>query len=264
MTVKVEAAGSRMDPRIRERRVSVTRQRGRRRLRVLLCGCGAVGVVVGGVVLLHSSLLSARHVSVRGARHTSANLVMAVAGLSRHPPLIDVDPGQISLRLERLPWIATAVVHKRWPDSLTIDLTERTPLVYLFAAGGFDVVDASGRVLEHEQNAPARSVSLSVSEAGFRVPTRPGSVLASAARAGLLVAESIPPALRPRIQGISVAYAGVSLTLSGDLSVVLGSDDELEQKFESLASLLSAEHLSGPARIDLTVPDELSVTPGAS
>ncbi|MGD0320544.1 MAG: FtsQ-type POTRA domain-containing protein [Acidimicrobiales bacterium] len=246
-----------MDPKIRQRRVVVTRQRGRRRLRAVIAGCCVLAVGAGAFLTLHTGLFSARHVTVRGARHTPVARVVAVAGLRRHPPLLDVDPGRATSRLEKLPWVQSAVVERHWPDSVSVVVTERVAVAAVLGAGGVALVDESGRVLEHEPHAPAGIVTLVVPE----VAGRPGSVLGGTASGALVVARDLPPLLRSRVTSVTVATGGgVVLDLGDGLRATLGSVSELAAKFEALESLLAGTPLAGPAMIDLTVPEEPTVS----
>jgi cell division protein FtsQ len=250
-----------MDPRIRERRVGVLREAGRRRLRLLGCALAVAALASGAWLLLHTGFFSARHVTVRGAAHTSTRAVIAAAGLSGHPPLVDVDAGGVAARVDRLPWVLTADVHVRWPDSVTIDLRERVPVAVVGSGGSFVLVDGTGRVLARAPGPPAGLVQLDVSGGGSREPGSPGSTLGRAAAPGLAVARSLPPALQGRVSAIEVGRGGsVDLDLGGGVRALLGPDTELQQKFESLASVLAGARVPQPAQIDLTVPDEVEIT----
>ncbi len=106
------------DPRIQARRVRVQRQRGHRRLSILVGVLAAAGAVAGAVAIAHSSLFSARTVVIAGAVQTPRSEILEVTGLRREPPLIDVNTGAMQRRLERLPWVATAWVHLDWPSTV--------------------------------------------------------------------------------------------------------------------------------------------------
>jgi hypothetical protein len=55
------------------------------------------------------------------------------------------------------------------------------------------------------------------------------------------------------------AQARVSLDLGGGVSAVLGPTTGLQAKLTALASVLAGAHVSPPAVIDVTVPDEPTV-----
>ena len=258
MSMTVSRTRPTIDPRFRQRRVAVTRQRGRRRLSILLAGCLVAVLGSGTLFSLRTGLFSARHVTVRGSEHTPVATVEEVAGLLGRPPLLDVNPGLSSRRLARLPWVDKAVVTRHWPDSVTVTITERVPVaVVALSKAKVALVDATGRVLADVPSAPAGTVAMRVPVH----PGRPGTVLASKALSALEVARGLPGPLRARVSTvISDRAGGVTLDLGGGLLVTLGPPTQIEAKFEALESLLAAVNLKGPALIDLTVPYEPIVT----
>lgn len=259
MTISPSRTRPNIDPRMKARRVAVTRERGRHRLRFVVAGAVLVLLGVLALAVLHTSIFSARHLKVLGAVHTPPSTVLAVAGLAGHPPMIDVDAGLSSEKIERLAWIDKASVEVRWPDSVTVVVTERVPTATLPAAGGgLAVVDGSGRVLAHLSQPPAGTVALGV-------PARagpPGSVIAGQDSSALGVARGLPAALTAQVRSVDAEPGGqVGLTLAGGQQVHLGAPDQLAEKFEALESLLAANVLNGAASVDLTVPDEPIVSP---
>ena len=128
--------GAGIDPRIRQRRVAVARHQGRRRLRIVVAAVIVVVVVAGGLGLLHTGFFSAKKVAVTGSHpHTPTATILAAAGLAGHPPLISVNPGAVTARVDRLPWIARARVSRNWPDRITIAVTERVAVAYVAGPG---------------------------------------------------------------------------------------------------------------------------------
>ncbi|MHB8682381.1 MAG: cell division protein FtsQ/DivIB [Acidimicrobiales bacterium] len=253
-------ATPRMDPRMSRRRVAVTRARGRRRLRLVLAAMVVSALGAGTLVTLHTSLFAARHVVVRGAAQTPSALVARVSGLDAHPPLIDVNGGADAARLEALPWVGTAVVSRRWPDSVVVELHERVPVAAMArAAGGVVLVDATGRVLADVTSAPA---GLPVLTGPFRVAA-PGRWLAAPARPGLAAAAALASSPAGAVHGISVSAAGaVRLDLGGGVWAALGRGGDLGAELAALRSVLAGAPPKGPETIDVTVPGEPLVTPG--
>ena len=250
--------GSDMDPRIKQRREEVARARTRRRFGAI----GAVGAVLvvcaGAWTVLHSPVLSVRHVTVVGAVHTPMSAVLATAAVSERP-LVDVNTGAVARRLETLPWVARARVSRHWPDSLTVVVSERRAAAVVESPGHGDVVvDGAGRVLASVW-APAPAAVVLQSPA---VPGRPGTVLGAAARPGLQVLRAVPSLLRRRVERIVVGADGdVSLALTGNVGVTLGPAVELPAKFEALVSVLVDVPPSAPEDVDVTVPDDPSTGP---
>jgi cell division protein FtsQ len=245
-------------PRVWQRRVAVLREQAQRRLRWIVGGVAVLVALCLALLLLHTPLLALRHVTVRGAPHTGDQAVLQAAGLLDAPPLIDVDPKTAAARVERLPWVAHAEVLRHWPDSLTVIVTERVPLGSVARpGGGVALVDASGRVLAWESAAVSGLVLVAPV-----TPGPPGTVLAPGARPVLQVAAALSPPLSARVQKVSVDDRGVvRLDLGGGITAVLGSTTGLQAKLVSLATVLAGAHVSAPAVIDVTVPEEPTVGP---
>ncbi|MGD0943287.1 MAG: FtsQ-type POTRA domain-containing protein [Acidimicrobiales bacterium] len=247
------------DPRIQARRVRVERQRGHRRLGLLLSALAAAGASAGAVAILHSSLFSARTVAIAGAVHTPRSEILEVSGLDRRPPLIDVDPAAIERRLDRLPWVSTAAVQVHWPSTVDLDVVERVPVATSpLEGGGFAVLDSTGRVLADQAARPAGLPLVALA----KISSLPGSSLGPAARPLLAAAAQLPVSLLPRVQEIAVSGSdGIVLHLEGGLRAVIGDDEALAEKFVSLATVLSRVNLAGIGAIDLRVAASPVLTP---
>ena len=247
------------DPRMQARRVRVQRQRGHRRLSILVGVLAAAGVVAGAVAIAHSSLFSARTVVIAGAVQTPRSEILEVTGLRREPPLIDVNTGAMQRRLERLPWVATASVHLEWPSTVAIAVVERIPVAStVLPAGDYALLDSTGRVLEDQTSRPSALPLISLPG----VPGSPGSSLGASARPLLATAAQLPVSLLPRLQEIVVsAGQGVVLRLKGGLRAVVGDDEALAQKFVSLVTVLRGVNLTGIGGIDLRVAAAPVLTP---
>ncbi len=145
-----EPEGPTIDPRIWQRRQSIQRSRGRRRLQWIGGVVGVFLLVVVVVALLHTRWFSAQVITVTGRHaHTSEAAIIDAAGLEHHPPLISVDPGATAEKVEALPFIASARVHRSWPDGVTISVTERAPVVQMAGPGtSWSILDGAGRTLQ--------------------------------------------------------------------------------------------------------------------
>lgn len=93
--------------------------------------------------------LRVEQVTSRGQQRTSAEelqgIVENLAGVS----LLSVDLAQLRGALQALPWVAHAEIRRVWPDRLTIQVTERTPLVvYQGEDGGNVVIDTTGAPID--------------------------------------------------------------------------------------------------------------------
>ena len=67
-------------------------------------------------------------VDVSGASRLTSDQVRAWADVPRGASLWTLDPHPIVARLERRPWLKTVTIHKRFPHTIAIDVTERVPI----------------------------------------------------------------------------------------------------------------------------------------
>ena len=88
-----------------------------------------------------------RNVEVNGASHMEKLPLYTAAldGASDSMLLVDLD--RVKVQLENLPWIDHASVGRRLPDTLVIDVTERTPAAIWQNDGRHMLIDDTGRVI---------------------------------------------------------------------------------------------------------------------
>jgi cell division protein FtsQ len=224
----------------------------------------ALVLVAAAVVLSHSPWLSARVVTVTGVHpDTSEAAIVDAAGLQHHPPLVSVDPAPTAQKVEALPFIATAQVHRHWPDGVAIAVTERVPVATMAGPGGsWSVLDADGRTLAVQATRPAGLVVLAVRTGASVAPPAPvGGTLGVEASYALTVCRTLPPAFSAQVTSVTGAPDGtVSMALDSGITVLLGADDDLHAKYEDVAAIIAHGSLQGATTIDVTVPQSPAVT----
>ncbi len=142
-----------IDPRFARRWIDVRRQESRRRLRILAAVGAAVAVIVASVGLLFSPWLSLHHVRISAAGAVSRSEVLAVTGLAHSRPLFDINTANLADRLDAVVDLGGARVSRSWPDTVVIEVTQRTPVAMVAqptspnSAPMWASVDATGRVL---------------------------------------------------------------------------------------------------------------------
>jgi cell division protein FtsQ len=224
----------------------------------------ATAVIAAVVVaVLHSPVLSARHVVVEGHHsRTPTAAIISAAGLAHDPPLIDIDAGRAAASVTSLPWVASATVTVDWPDSVVVRVTQRTPVAAVAGpAGTWAELDRSGRTLEVVGARPVGIVALVVhGPSGVLAPAPVGRRVAPAAEPGLEVAATLPPAFSGQVTTITVAAAGtVDLALNSGLTVVLGTATQLHAKYEDIAAIIAGAPLRGAKEIDVAAPQSATV-----
>ncbi|GAC1311747.1 MAG: FtsQ-type POTRA domain-containing protein [Acidimicrobiales bacterium] len=254
----------RIDPRIRQRRIDVRRQAGRRRLRVLIGCTGALVAVALIVGSLRSPIFAVRHVRVSGAQHVGPSQVIDAAGLVGAHQMIDVTGGRRGRAVEALAWVRRAEVRREWPATVHITVTERVPVALVERAAGAAMVDDTGRILADgglAAHLPSVSVSSSTGPIGGEGP--PGAVLPPSFGPALAVAAGMPAALNPHVDAIVATEGGVRLRLVGGGTVWLGSGDRLSDKLVAVLTLVERGRV-GSGSLDVAVPSAPVLTTGPS
>jgi cell division protein FtsQ len=238
-----------INPRIRERRIEVQREAGRRRLRVLLVVTSVLSAAGLVFLTVTSPLLDVDTIRVAGARHVTAAQVKAASGVHVHDHLLFVDTAAVVHRLERMDWVERASVKRDLPGTLSITVAEYTPVAYVRMQSGVMLVAATGHVIAAARTAPARSVEVR----GVRRAPGAGEMLSPPDAAG--VAGRLPGALASRVVAVDVGGSNVALDLAGGGEIRLGNTSDLAAKAASAQAVLARLGTAHFSYIDVSTPD---------
>jgi cell division protein FtsQ len=204
--------------------------------RAAFFGLVAVALVAGVTwALLGSSLLVVRSVQVNGPARVPKAAVIAAAGIRLGTPLIRVDTGVITRRVERVTAVQSARVTRSWPDAVVIWVTARTAIVAVPARGGYDLIDRYGVILSWRQR-PAglpvlRGAGLATALRGSHAVLAAGAVIAG-----------LPRSLRRLVAAVRAPGAqSVTLLLRGGRTVLWGNAGRGAAKAAELTILLRTQ-----------------------
>ena len=237
-----------IDPRIHARRRAVRRRSSLGRRVTLIAVVLVVGLCGLAWPLTHSRLLSANALTVYGATHTGDAAVLAAAGLTTHPPMIDVNIASAARRIEALPWIARAQVERNWPDGVVVTVSERTVVAVVADGTGWAELDATGRVLSTVASPPATLPHL----VSVGHPGGPGTTLVGA-RPSLAVAAAQTSKPKRINRAIELLEQGQPIYYTGSHSGTEGSFEQGKNDAQTWADYISydMEHapydVKGPA-----------------
>jgi cell division protein FtsQ len=238
-----------IDPRIRDRRVAVTRAQGRRRLRVLVTVVVLAILGAAAWLVTHSSLLDVDRVRVTATQHVTAAEVRRASGVHLGEPLLFLDLGAVERRIERLPWVDQARADRRLSGEVHLRVTERAPAAWARRAPDVvALVDARGRVLADAPEAPGELPELS----GLAKIPSPGREITP--RAAAQVLGKLPDDLRGRVAQVGATGQGVVLALRDGPEVRLGRPDHVADKARAALAVLGTITGAPPAYVDVRVP----------
>lgn len=101
-------------------------------------------IETNAVDLAASSGFRVAEVEVIGRDRTERDALLAAVGLKRGDPILAFSPDDMRRRIEALPWVAHAVVERRLPDTVAVQLFERKPIALWQHNERFSLIDADG------------------------------------------------------------------------------------------------------------------------
>lgn len=243
-----------VDPRMRSRRIEVQRHAGRRRLRRVLAVAGTLGALAAVYGLARSPVLDVDHVRATGGEHTGAAAVATAAAIERGEPMLTLDTGAVARRVEALPWVDEARIERRWPGTVRISVTERTPAAVVpLGEDRSALVDLTGRVLDVGQEPPADLVRVS----GLQRRPDAGESLGREGRDALAVVGALGERLPGGVVEVTTDLEA-GLALGG--RVRFGTVDDLEDKVVAVETVLADVDLACLGVLDVRVPSNPVLT----
>ncbi len=258
ISIEAAAAATRIEPRLRDRRLAVKKAETRKRLKWVLIATAVIAVVVGGLAVLGSSLFDVQDVEVEGAVYTDEEALAGIVEDLRGSPVLRIDTDDVERQVEQIPWVRDARVTTDFPHGVKIEILERQPaLAFEGEDGRHRVIDDEGRVLDVLDGQPVEYLQLTSSE-------RPALAAGQFAPEGFGAAASLVQALTPRMsaraESVSVAPDGsdLRLTLRGGTEVRFGAAEDLIVKLVRLQTVLE-EHAGEPLSVIDVATNEVTI-----
>lgn len=211
----------------------------RRRRRAILVTAAIVValLVVALVAAVTLPALSVRQVQVEGLGYVQESAVDEAVEPFRGDSVLLLGTGAVESAVEEVPGVATAEVHRSWPDGMSITVTERTAIASVTQQDGATVLlDAEGTELPEGAGEGASPVPLTVA-ADAADP--------DGAQAAMIdVLAEMPSSLRKGMTGMTASSpSDVSFTLEledgGTKTIVWGDAADADLKAEVVRALLA-------------------------
>lgn len=197
--------------------------------------------------------LIVKKISVEGNNVLSEEELIRISGIHRGDAIMDVDLARVKKALEANPRIRRAVVVKKMPDEIRLEVEERVPVGLVQEKGKLLGVDAEGVIVPL---VPAREE--------IQAPIITGAVHENGSaglREALAVIEELRPDLVRRISEVRLTPEyGISLITTGrPIMIRLGRGD-YAAKIDRLRKVLSALEREGSEKsyIDLRFRDVIT------
>lgn len=245
-------------PRSRPERPCTARRRVRKLTKwLLIVGVVVTGLTFGTQWMLRQSYFRVQHVTFVGYRHETPSALLAASGLANHPSMINLSDATVKKNLSALTWINAVQVTKHWPNSVVVTVHESAAVAVAFTAKHvLEFVDDTGRALGV---APLKT---NMPTLEYLHPTAATWPFAHAGRGAAYVASQLPRAFSSQVSVITDDAQGVvTIKLTTPLTFIVGPATNLHAKFVAIASVIAHSQLVPGDVVDVTVPDELAVTP---
>jgi cell division protein FtsQ len=86
-------------------------------------------------------------IRVEGRTTTDRETILDALNARPGTPILTVDPAHARHQLESLPWVRSAVIERRFPDTIYVRLVEREPMALWQHGGRLDLIDRTGAVI---------------------------------------------------------------------------------------------------------------------
>jgi cell division protein FtsQ len=189
------------------------------------------------------------NIEVEGRETTEGAMIMAALAAGRGTPILAVDLWRAKTELEKLPWVRSAAIERRLPNTLHVRLTERRPLALWQHEGKQRLIDRQGEMI------PGADLSRFA-----RLPLVVGDGAATRA-AALIEMLGREPALAARVSAaIRVDDRRWNLRIDDSIEVLLPEENP-EAAWAQLAAFERRNNLlkRDVQRVDMRLPGRLIV-----
>lgn len=203
--------------------------------------------IIAAVVLLGAAIallwavpiLKVGQVEVHGVNNLPAEQVAADTGIEPGENMLRVDAAAAASRVAESPWVHTVTVARDWPGTITVDITERSAVLYSEEADGTHLIDAGGTP--------------------FAIGEPPAQAVAVDAEAALLTAAAevvaaVDPAIREQVERVEVpAAAEITFVMADGRTIFWGANSNNHDKALAMSTVLGQEgqawNISNPAMV---------------
>lgn len=229
---------------------------------LLLALMMAIGMALGAASefapqsLIAEQLLTAAgfgidEVAVSGHRFTPDSDIFDALDLANVKTMAALDGGRVQARLERLPWVATAALSRKYPGGIEVAITERTPFAVWLNGQNATLIDKTGRELSAIR---ASEMPALPRIAGTGAPEVAGALFEMLGRV---------PEIAGRLQlATRVTGRRWSLTLTGGVRLELPPEGEATALADLLGDARSRQLLEAAnTNLDLRSRTRIAVSP---
>lgn len=230
----------------------------------LLFAVAVVSLVSGSIGLYFSPLLRVQDVDVTGANVVPVQEVLDLVDLESDS-MLRVDTAEIAASVNALPMVLRASVERDWPQTIRIDITERSPWGFWKSGDNLYVIDGEGFVLTGVL--PGEG-ALTIEAVDDATELSPGDrVDGDAVFLTQALLQEVPNTVSASVTAIEFsAELGLSIETNAGYHVIIGDSQNFDYKlavWKALEGQLGPDGMSGQV-LDLRFGDKPSLQPLAT
>lgn len=215
-------------------------KRQNRTLRTTLINGIVLLIIIGSLLMILVSLpiWQIKHLKITGLTNLTVPVVKLAARIPYGNNLLLLRPSTLTQRLEKLPLVERAIIHRGFPDTVHIEIVERRPFALVMADDGNSyVIDREGRVLgrslPHIADIPAVS--------GIAAKYITQNILdGNMARSMAAIFKAFATHISPKKMAFDIKTPeDISLLVDDIVAVRFGNFAELDKKIRIVEALLS-------------------------
>lgn len=235
------------------RKFDPRRKRGRRAIVWAIAGVVCAVVAVGLFVVATTPLFSVKTVRIEGATYTKKQTLEKATELLKGKAILTLDTGKALAVIEADPWVREVSIDTDFPNTVLIDIAERTPRVWFRSTDEkFRIIDEEGRVLAVTAGQPTGYLEVT----GLGPNVAPGGVAPDEYTAAAQLSMSLPIELSSRVARYGVTTAGdITMSLQSGALIKFGQPVDLRQKLISVVVVLRRPDADKLVSIDVSSSD---------
>lgn len=217
-------------------------------LRVLICAVLALPLLGGGWMWLrNSSLVAVEHVHIAGVHGAQAiEIRHALDAAALQMSTMNVNTAALRSAVAAYPEVGAIGASASFPHTLSIHVSERSPVATLLGPGERTAIAADGTVL-----GPALASDALPSVAAKTAPASGTRVREASALEAAVVLGAAPVALLRYVTRLYEGPEGLTLQMHNGLFVYFGDGSYPHAKWLSLARVLSSPAAAGATYVDV-------------
>lgn len=191
---------------------------------------------IAALVVYLAPVFRVNTVKVSGTSRYDAAEIQDAAGIVTGENLLQLNADNAAAGVASLPWVLRATVHRSLPDTVAVDIEERTPVLYLGEGENAYLIDTTG--VGFATGTPPEGTIQLADDASQEGDSIPGDVL------GALITSvtALDDATRAQVASVTASTAlQIEFTLRDGRTVYWGSSDRAAAKASAMRTVLTQE-----------------------